>query len=137
MSRQAALLVADEIFYNLVGKATLQGVYHSDLVIPTEGSAVAQLLFYFLMETDVADAFRSLSVEVILPGNDPIRHTIPVIWPVTREEGRRREFYRHPLLIQNAILRPGRIEAKVIHEAGEIVVGAPWITIAGPPVKTN
>ena len=128
MSRQATLLIADEIFYNLVGKATIQGVYQSDLVIPAEESTVSQLLFYFQMETDIEDAFQSLSVEVTLPGNDPVRHGVPVIWPISGEEGRRL-FYKHPMLIQNPTLRRGRIEAKVIHESGEIVVGTPHIAV--------
>jgi hypothetical protein len=136
MSRQATMLVADEIYYNLLGKAIIHGAYHADLTILTEPTTVTQLLFYFQMETDIEDAFQSLSVEVTLPGNDPVRHVVPVIWPIFAEEGRRL-FYKHPLLIQNITLRPGRIQAKVIHESGEMVVGAPHITLATSAPKTN
>jgi hypothetical protein len=126
MARQATLLVADEIYYNLHGKAILQGIYHTDLIIPINPTTVPQLIFYFMMETDAADAFRSLAVEVKLPESTPVRHQVFVTFPVPPFEGRK-VFYRHPLLVQGPTLRPGRIEAKVIHEEGEILVGAPWI----------
>jgi hypothetical protein len=129
MARQAALLVADEIYYNLVGKAILHGIYHSDLLIPTEPSIAPQLLFYFMMETDLSDSFKSLAVEVTLPGNAPVRQPVPITFPIptAQHEGRARLFYRHPMLIQAPTLRQGRIIVKVIHESGEIIVGAPWI----------
>ncbi len=139
MARQATLLVADEIWYNLYGKAILQGLYHGDLVIPTNPSNAPQLLFYFMMETDLSDPFRSLAVEVTLPESDAVRHVVGVTYPIpsTAHEGRTRLFYRHPLLIQAPVLRPGRIDAKVIHEGGEIVVGAPWIVTLATPPKVN
>lgn len=139
MSRQAALLVADEIYYNLYGKAILQGIYHSDLVIPINPSTAPQLLFYFMMETDVADPFRSLAVEITLPGNPPVRNQVLVTFPIppAAVQERTRLFYRHPLLIQAPILRPGHIEAKVIHEGGEISVGSPWITPVPVMPKPN
>jgi hypothetical protein len=132
MSRQAMLLVADEIFYNLVGKAVLQGIYHTDLIIPLEESPIGQLLFYFFMDTSLDDPFRSLAVEVTLPGSPAVQNTVPVVFPIPPamiQADRTRLYYRHPMLIQAPTLRPGRISAKVIHENGEIIVGAPWIVL--------
>lgn len=137
--RQATLLVADEIYYNLLGKAILQGIYHSDLIIPKDPTTAPQLLFYFIMESDIADPFRSLAVEVTLPESKPVRNQVFVTIPLPPTEGRTRLFSRHPLLIQAPVLRPGRIEAKIIHDTGEIIVGAPWIAVnpPTPPPKPN
>ena len=133
------MLVADEIYFNLHGKAILQGIYHGDLLIPTVPSSAPQLLFYFMMETEVTDPFRSLTVEVKLPDIPPIRNQVLVTFPIppSTHEGRTRLFYRHPLLVQAPTLRPGRIEAKVIHDSGEIAVGAPWITTTPVLQKPN
>jgi len=133
-NRQASLLVADEIYFNLFGKATLQGIYHNDLGINVDPSPVPQLIFFFMAETDAADPFHSFAVEVALPGADSVRQDIPVIPPqvvvANNSQGKKRLHYRHPLLITRPLLRPGEIKAKVTHEKGEIVVSAPWITLA-------
>lgn len=133
--RHATLLVADEIYYNLHGKAILQGIYHGDLTIPTNPSISPQLIFYFMAETDIADPFRSLTAEVTLPGNPPVRNPVALIPPeifANVDKSRTRAYYRHPFLVQSPMLRPGKIEAKLIHENGEIAVGAPWIVLNLP-----
>jgi hypothetical protein len=139
MARQATLLVADEIFYNLSGKAILQGIYHADIAIPSEQSVAPQLLFFFIAEADMSDPFQSFSVEVTFPGSDPVRQSVALFPPAllaAQNVGRNRLFYKHPLLVPTPTLRPGRIEAKVIHEKGEIIVGAPWI-IFNPAVAKS
>jgi len=139
MARQATLLVADEIYYNLHGKAILQGVYSGDLTIPIDPSPAIQLIFYFIMETDLADPFKRLAVEVTLPKNQPVRNPVLVMFPLPLPPGQGppRLFYRHPLLIQSPMLHAGPIEAKVIHESGEIIIGAPAITLlpTSPPTQ--
>jgi hypothetical protein len=141
VARQASLLVADEIYYNLHGKAILQGIYNGDLVIPSAQSTALQLLFYFMMETDITDPFQTLAVEVTLPEIPPAHNQVLVTYPIPSiYEGRSRLFYRHPMLVLGPTLRPGRIAAKVIHESGEIIVGAPWIVMnpaAVAPPKVN
>ncbi len=135
MPRQATLLIADEIYFNLYGKAILQGIYNSDLVIPTNPSTAPQLLFYFIVETDIADPFHSLSVEVSLPELPPVRNVVPVfphqffIAQAQAQPERRWITVKHPMIIQGPSLRPGRIEAKVIHENGEIAITPQWITL--------
>jgi hypothetical protein len=136
MTRQASLIVADEIYYNLYGKAILQGIYHADLTIPIDPSLSPQLIFYFMAETDIAEPFRMLIAEVTLPGNAPVRNPVNLIPPqalIGLSPDRSRAFYRHPLLVSGPLLHPGRIEAKLIHESGEITVGAPWIVLNSPP----
>ena len=135
MARQASLLMADEIYYNLYGKAILQGVYQGDIRIPTDPSFSHQFIFYFMAETDSTDPFRSLVAEVTLPGNPTVREVVGLIPPevIKNASKEARAFYRHPLLVRTPTLRPGRIEAKMIHESGEIIVGAPSILLIPNP----
>jgi hypothetical protein len=138
MARQASLLIADEIYYNLYGKAILQGIYGGDLTIAADPSVSPQLIFYFMGETDISEPFQSMAVEVTLPGNPPVRSFVPVMPPEFIKSisvGRTRLYYKHPLLIQTPVLRPGKIDAKIIHESGEISVGTPWIVL-NPPSET-
>jgi hypothetical protein len=139
-ARQASLLVADEIFYNLQGKAILQGIYHADLSISADPSTGTQLLFFIMAETDASDPFESFAVEITLPGSAPFRQEVPVVPPpiiIAASPGRTRFYIRHPVLMLAPILRPGRIEAKVIHEKGEIQVTAPWIQFNPPAQPTK
>jgi hypothetical protein len=135
MARQATLLVADEIYYNLQGKAILQGIYQTDLVITTDPQPAPQLIFYFIIEGDATDPFRSLEVEVALPGSEPIRRSVRITTTVPAEvvANKGRVFLRYPLLAPALLLRPGRIEAKVIHENGEIVVRTHAIVLTAQP----
>ncbi len=133
MPRQATLIIADEIYYNLHGKAILQGIYNSDLAIPSDPSKAPQLIFYFIIETDIAEPFQSLAVEVSLPGETPIRNFVFVPPPqfisaqAQATPSRIRFSVRHPMLITAPTLRVGRIDSKVIHEAGEILLTPQWI----------
>jgi hypothetical protein len=132
-SRQAMVLVADEIYFNLHGKAILQGVYNSDLVINSDEMKAPQLVFYFSIETDLSEPFQSLGIEITFPGSEPIKQPVLVPPPqfltaqVQANPTRSRWYTRHPVLIPAPVLRPGRIEVKVIHESGEIKLIAPWI----------
>lgn len=131
MTRTASVLVADEMYFNLIGKAILQGIYHTDLAIPTVPSVAQQLLFYFMVETTVDEPFQTLEVEVSLPESPPIRqpiHVFPAAALIAANPERTHLYYRHPMLIPNPSLRPGKIVAKVIHESGEIIVATPWVT---------
>jgi hypothetical protein len=137
--RQASLLVADEIYFNLYGKAILQGIYHNDLGIAADPSPTPQLVFFFIAETDASDPFQSFAVEVTLPGSTPIRNQVALVPPTivaAANPGRTRLTYRQPLLVPMPLLRPGEIKAKLIHEKGELMVTAPWI-IYNQPQATN
>jgi hypothetical protein len=144
MSRQATVLIADEMYFNLYGKGILQGIYSNDLAIPTDPSTTPQLLFYFIIETDMAEPFKSLAVEVTLPGSPPIRNFVMIPPPqwfemqAKNQSDRTRITFKHHLLIPAPTLRPGRIEMKVIHEAGEIAVTPQWVTLnPSQTAKTN
>jgi hypothetical protein len=134
--RQATVLVADEIYFNLFGKAILQGIYHNDLGIAADPTPTPQLVFFFIAETDASDPFLSFAVEATLPGSAPVRTAValpPAAFVVAANPGKTRLSYRQPLLLPAPVLRPGEIKAKLIHEKGEITVTAPWIIHNQPP----
>lgn len=134
--RFATVLVADEIYYNLHGKAILQGIYNADIILSSEAQQIQQLIFFFMIETDIGDPFRSLQVQVTLPGSMPVAAPVPIQWPMPEgpPADRKRMFVKWPLLVPSPILRPGRIEAKAIHENGELSAALPWII--GPQNST-
>jgi hypothetical protein len=133
VARQATLLVADDARIALTGKFDISGIYTSDIMILTDPTVAPQLVFLFLVETDLSEPFKSLVIEIKLPGSDPIRLPPLVIPPIgPAPSGRTRQLYRWPQLVQSALLRPGKIEAKIIHESGEIVIGGPWISLVTP-----
>ena|ERR1700719_963126 len=138
MARQASVLISDDFYVSLVGKFVVQGVYTSDIIIPTDQIIAAQLVFLFQIETDVSDLFEKLQVQVTLPGQTPKTADIPIM-PFVPGAGRTRWLVHWPLLVQQAVLRPGRIETKVIHEKGEILTTSPWISLAtqAPPSQPS
>src|SRR5271165_6847267 len=101
--RQAMVLVADEVFFNLNGKAVLQGIYNSDLVIIDEEIKAPQLILYFMIETDLSEPFQSLAIEITLPGSAPIRQPVFVPPPqflamqLQAHPERTRWYTRHPV----------------------------------------
>jgi hypothetical protein len=131
--RLAMVLVADEVYFNMHGKAILHGIYNTDLVITSSEMRTPQLVFYFMIETDLAEPFHTLAVEITLPGSTPFRQQVLLPPPAFLEAQAKadptktRWYTRHPVLIQGPVLRPGRVEAKVIHESGEIGLVVPWI----------
>jgi hypothetical protein len=136
VKRKATSIICDDIFYSLAGKMTISGMYTGDIVIPASEFIVSQLVFLFLMECAVEDPFKSLTLEVCLPGATPLRMEVPVATPPIMLEGRTQIIARLPFLLSGPILRPGRIDTKVIHEKGEIPTGSNWIVAASPPTAS-
>src|ERR1700677_1544136 len=111
MYRQASVILADEIYYNLHGKAILQGVYSGAVEISANPSVAPQLIFYFIAESDASDPFHSIAFEITFPESQSIRHVAPVLpAEVYRANfpGRKRLHYRYPFLVQAPLLRPGK-----------------------------
>lgn len=131
--RQANVIICDELLFSITGKTNIIGIYTTDISIPVDPTQVPQLIFFFVIETDVGDLFKSLSLHVTLPGSAPIIQPLPMIPQIAAAPGRARWTLRWPLLLPQPMLRPGRIEAKVIHESGELIAGTPWIVMAGQP----
>ena len=66
MPRQAMVLIADEILFNLYGKVFLHGVYNNDLIIPRDPSGSPQLIFYFAHVSFAVDNARDMTVPLII-----------------------------------------------------------------------
>jgi hypothetical protein len=125
--RQATVLVADDWSHTLTGKFNLVGAYNTDISIPLDPTLAAQLVFLFIVETSTDDPFQKLEVHVALPGGDSRHLVLPLHQFVLRPSDQRRWCVRYPLLFLNPLLRPGPIEATVIHEKGTISTAAPFI----------
>jgi hypothetical protein len=134
MTIQATFILCDDLAISLTGKFNAAGVYTGDLIAQGRFSQLACL---FIIEGDVNNIPKFLSVEVKLPGELPVRSDQYAVdfGPVPRD--RTRWTYRIPFLIGSHSLRPGQIEARVIYDQGELPVSAPWIiapTPAPPPI---
>jgi hypothetical protein len=128
ISRTASVLVCDEILFALNGKAFLQGVYTGDITIPGSELALPQLVFYFSAETSKEQPFKKLTLKVVLPEMPPALFEIEIeSTPQAINPDRPKMRLRAPLLIQQVILRPGKIETSVITEAEELDAGGIWI----------
>lgn len=133
--RRASVIVCDDILYALTGKAFLQGVYQTDITIPGPELQIQQLVFYFSAETPKENEFKTVVLKVTLPGSPPaqIEVAIPAF---NANPGRKIMTLRAPLLLQQPILRPGRIEATVVTESDELAAAGPWIVSIPPAPST-
>jgi hypothetical protein len=138
MARQAMVLVCDEFLVSMTGKFYIHGVYTTDIGIPSELYVAPQLVFVFLIETDLDDLFQSLAVEVTFPGEQPAKMAVPLT-PFVGAQGRTRWITRWPFVLRQITLRQGQIKTKVIHEKGEIITAGPWISLTQqtPSISPN
>jgi hypothetical protein len=128
IERQATLIVADDMYTSMSGKQTLQGIYTADINIPSNPSIAPQLVFYFIVETDINDPFQSVALEITFPDEPTQRIAVSLTIPPVLPD-RTRTSFRVSALVPFPKLKPGHIIAKVIHEKGEILVMAPWISV--------
>lgn len=131
-SWNATLLVCDDLLYSLTGKINLFGIYTGDIGVPLQMQATGQLVFLFLLEGDLSERPGRVTLEVSLPGeSSPNRLDVGPLAVPAAAPGRTRWNLRLPFLVAQPVLRPGRIEAKIIHGKDEISVRGPWITLTG------
>jgi hypothetical protein len=116
------------MLFGLTGKMYLNGVYATDITIPGDELSINQLVFYFTAETPKERPFRSITLKVTLPGNDPTLLPVPILSPAVVNPDRPKMVLRAPLLAQQLILRPGKIETIVVTEKEELDAGGFWIT---------
>jgi hypothetical protein len=138
--RRASVIVSDDFFYSIAGKVSLSGVYIQDLVVPFDGSPIGQLVFFFTIETPKERPFKTVSIKIQFPGQEPKFTPIPIFPRVFQTDPRRTKIViKQPILIQQISLSPGKIQATVIHEEGEIDAGVIWIVLAtdAPPTNTQ
>jgi hypothetical protein len=138
--RRASIIVSDDFFFAIGGKVTLSGVYIQDLVIPFAGTPINQLVFFFTIQSPKERPFKSISLKILFPGLEPKITPIPVFPRVPSSDPKRTKILiTQPILIQQVVLNPGRVQATVIHEDGEIDAGGIWIVLHGeaPPQNTQ
>jgi hypothetical protein len=94
-----------------------------------------QLVFVFIVETEPNDPFQSLALHVRLPRGEPKVMQLPLhTFADGKTDKESRWCLKYPLLYPMPILQQGQIEAKVIHEKGEIICAtAPFIVLRPPP----
>jgi hypothetical protein len=124
---KAIPFICDEVTYSLTGKVFAQGIYTGDLSIPSDEFTIPQLVFFFLIEGPADTLFKSITLKVLLPGQPPATMEVPLSIPAKRDPRRTRMSLKSPFLILQPVLRPGRIETKVVHVEGEIDAGGQWI----------
>ncbi|MBN9039838.1 MAG: hypothetical protein J0H38_01005 [Rhizobiales bacterium] len=126
--RKASVIVCDEFTWSLTGKANFFGVYVQDIVIPIPEVTINQMVFFFSVETDANDPFKQVELKVEFPGSPPFTQPIAMdALPMPPPAGRTKITYRFPIMLQQRVLRPGRIATSVIHERGELSAGGVWI----------
>jgi len=132
--RTASVLVCDDATWSLTGKINLFGVYANDIVIPHPELLFNQIVFYFDIQTGFDDPFHHLAIQIEFPGEQPILQPMPTETPPSPPPaGRTKLIYKIPLMVQQRVLRPGRIIAKIIHERGQIDAGGVWVVHPTPP----
>jgi hypothetical protein len=126
--RRASVIVCDEVLFALTGKVFLQGVYPSDITIFGQEISYPQLVFYFTAETSKEYPFKKMTLKVVPPGMPPALLDVPIeTIPQTRNPDRPKMVIRAPILIQQILLRPGKIETAVITEVEELDAGGMWV----------
>jgi hypothetical protein len=138
IDRSASLIVCDDMLYGLTGKAFLQGIYTADITIPGDALHMAQLVFYFSVVTPKNKPFKNVKLKVALVGEEQPRQVevpIAAIMP-TLNPDRPKMILRAPFLIQNMVIRPGKIETHVITESEELDAGGIWV-LGIPPVGSS
>src|SRR5579872_480683 len=125
--RSASVLVCDNILFDVTGKAYLHGLYPGDITMPGDELLVNQLVFYFTIQapkTTKMTPFEIVTLRVTPPGATMSELSIPVA-NLVHAPNPNRPFMilRAPLLIQQLVLRPGKIETKVIVDGEEIDAG--------------
>jgi hypothetical protein len=127
--RFASMFVCDDLLVALNGKFTISGLYTGDIAIPSEPWTLGQLVVVFNVETDVTKPFQRLALQVSFPGESPRTQEMQTNPLPPMPLDRNRVAFRMPFLIPQPVLRPGPIEAKVLHEEGELPAGMLWITL--------
>jgi hypothetical protein len=129
ISRDAMFFLCDDVLVALSGKMTIAGMYTSDIIIPNEGIQIAQLVAVFTIRTPMETPFQKLVLQISMPGEEnPQQIDLSGQSKSASIPGRTTLNYKLPFLIGNPILHSGPIEAKVIHESGEMLAGRHWVT---------
>ncbi|HUZ30938.1 MAG TPA: hypothetical protein VMV19_02340 [Xanthobacteraceae bacterium] len=135
IGRQAMVLPCQDIRLEHDGKLTLVGLFTGNIAIPTVPTIIAHLMFLIIIDGDLAEPLKTLRIEIRLPqAAEPAVADVPMPFQApTLLEGQKRWRYQIPFAIAPAVLTPGRIVCKIVHDKGEIETGARWIVHAPLP----
>jgi hypothetical protein len=129
LQRTASVVVCDEILFGLTGKSFLQGLYTGDITIPGDQLSVNQLVFYFTVETPKSNPFKKITLRVVPPYMPAAQYDVPFeSVPEIANKDRPKMIVRAPLLMQQLLLRPGKVETTVLTESEELDAGGIWVT---------
>jgi hypothetical protein len=117
---------------------TLVGIYNTEIVIPQLEQPTGQLVFYFVVHCDLTERPNVLTLEVTLPGEAPRAMPVMIGVPPPPMEGRQRWMIQLPFPIMQPVLRPGRIEGRVLFDgANPVDIRGPWISLSAAPQATR
>jgi hypothetical protein len=135
MARYAFVIPCQDVRFEFDGKLTLVGMFTSNIGIPAAPTVIPQLSFLVLIEGDLSEYLQSLKIEILLPGTpEPTKLEVPVP-PIPQPmplEGQSKWRFQMPIILANVVLYPGRIVFRIIHDQGELEVGARWVVIGQP-----
>lgn len=127
--RRAYVVVCDELLFSITNKLYLNGVYSTDITIPGDDLMLNQLVFYFTVETPKENPPSTIILRAVPPGGKFTELEINVqAVPQVPNPGRPKMILRAPLLVQNILIRPGKIETSAIVDGEELDAGGIWIT---------
>jgi hypothetical protein len=127
--RRAFVIVCDEFLFSITNKTYLNGIYATDITIPGDELMLNQLVFYFTVETPKEKPLSTIILRAVPPGGKIAELEINVqAIPQILNPGRQKIILRAPLLVQQILVRPGKIQTTVIADGEELDAGGIWIT---------
>ena len=102
--------------------------------MPNDPTTIPQLVILFNVEGDLSERPDKITVQVSFPGGDTREIDVAANFasgPTLPE--RVRWTIRAPVLFQNIVLKPGRVEAKIKYKDDELAVAGAWILLATSP----
>ncbi|MCL2714163.1 MAG: hypothetical protein FWD68_06135 [Alphaproteobacteria bacterium] len=123
------MIICDDALFSLGGKTNISGMYSHDVIIPTRQQQIAQLVFLFTILTSKEEPLKALTLKITFPGSEPVNFPGNLTGvPCRIPDDRKTIVYQQSVLVPLPILRPGKIIASVVHEAGEIEAGSLWVS---------
>jgi hypothetical protein len=135
MSVSAALVVCEDMRFEVSGKFMLIGGYTGNIAIDPSRGVITRLIFLFIMEFDISDALENVTFHVDLPGgvSRAEKANFPN-FPDGTENARR--IFRQVVFVDNQPPIPGPIIAKIKWDGGEHSVAAPSIVLTPTAATT-
>jgi hypothetical protein len=132
--RTASVVVCDNILSDITAKIYLYGLYPVDISIPGNELLVNQLAFYFSIFTPNERPFKHVILRVTPPESATTEMNYPLagVHDAVKNPNRPKMIFRAPLLLQQILLKVGKIETKVILDNDEeLDAGGIWVSSVG------